>query len=163
MPENANQPAGAPVDSAPAPGPPPSCGPGTSQASLDKIVQTRLARERNKYTDYEDLKAKAAKFDEIVEANKTELEKAVERAEAAETQLREATALSEKLGILAEFQIPTDYQELLTATDPEGLRAQASKIQDLLKPRGAVIPNEGKQPSGRVGSGDPLRDAFHRL
>ena len=44
-----------------------------TQAELDAVVKDRLKREREKYSDYEDLKAKAAKFDEAEEANKTEL------------------------------------------------------------------------------------------
>lgn len=36
-----------------------------SQEDLDKIVLDRLHKERKKFADYEDLKTKAAKFDEI--------------------------------------------------------------------------------------------------
>jgi uncharacterized membrane protein YqiK len=46
------------------------------QAELDRIINERLARERNKYKDYNDLKTKASKFDELTEAQKSELEKA---------------------------------------------------------------------------------------
>jgi len=56
----------------------------TSQADLDRIIGERVARERGKYADYDDLKAKATKFDEVTEANKTELQKERERADAAE-------------------------------------------------------------------------------
>ncbi len=36
-----------------------------TQAELDSIVKDRLAREKGKYADYEELKAKATKFDVI--------------------------------------------------------------------------------------------------
>jgi hypothetical protein len=55
-----------------------------SQADLDRIVQERVARERQKFSDYEDLKGKAAKFDEFEQAQKTELERAQERVAKAE-------------------------------------------------------------------------------
>lgn len=58
-----------------------------TQAELDAVVKDRLKREREKYSDYEDLKAKAAKFDELAEANKTELQKVTERAKALEDEL----------------------------------------------------------------------------
>lgn len=64
-----------------------------SQADVDRIVQERLGRERQRFSDYEDLKAKAAKLDEIEAASKSELEKATERASKAEQeaqQIREA-------------------------------------------------------------------------
>ena len=54
-----------------------------SQADVDRIVQDRLARAKAQPpADYDDLKAKAARFDELAAANKSELEKAVERAKA---------------------------------------------------------------------------------
>lgn len=56
----------------------------TSQEQLDKIVGARVGRERAKYSDYDDLKAKAAKLDEAEQAKKSEIQKAIERAEAAE-------------------------------------------------------------------------------
>lgn len=50
--------------------------PPSSQADLDRIVEQRLARERQKYADYDDLREKASKFDELDAATKTELQKA---------------------------------------------------------------------------------------
>lgn len=50
--------------------------PPASQADLDRIVEQRLARERSKFADYDDLKGKAAKFDELDAATKSELQKA---------------------------------------------------------------------------------------
>lgn len=47
----------------------------TSQADLDTIIGNQLAQELAKYSDYETLKTKAAKLDELEEANKSELEK----------------------------------------------------------------------------------------
>ena len=52
-----------------------------TQADLDRIVQDRLQREREKYADYESMKEKAARLDQIEEDAKTELQKATERAE----------------------------------------------------------------------------------
>ena len=42
-----------------------------TQAEMDAIIGDRLNRERKKYADYEDIKAKAAKFDELENASKT--------------------------------------------------------------------------------------------
>lgn len=65
----------------------------TSQEDFDRRIQDRIARVKaTPPSDYEDLKAKAAKLAELEEANKTELEKAQERAEKAE---RDATAAAE--------------------------------------------------------------------
>lgn len=51
-----------------------------TQAELDRVVQERIARERSKFEGFDDLKRKAAEFDRIEEAQKSELEKATARA-----------------------------------------------------------------------------------
>lgn len=53
------------------------------QAAVDRIVSERVARERKKYEGFDELKAKAARFDEIEAQNATELEKAVKAADTA--------------------------------------------------------------------------------
>ena len=58
-----------------------------TQDELNKIVGERLARERDKYSDYDELKKKAAAFDEAQEAQKSELQKAQDRALALEAEL----------------------------------------------------------------------------
>lgn len=49
-----------------------------TQSELDAIVADRLKRDRAKYADYEQLKDKAAEYDRLSEASKSELQKAVE-------------------------------------------------------------------------------------
>jgi len=51
-----------------------------TQSEVDRIVADRVQRERQKFADYTDLKNKAAKLDELAEAQKSDLEKAVEAA-----------------------------------------------------------------------------------
>lgn len=52
-----------------------------SQDDLERIVQQRLGREREKFSDYDDLKAKAARADELEQANQSEADKLRTRAE----------------------------------------------------------------------------------
>lgn len=56
--------------------------PPASQADLDKIIQDRIARERNKFADYDSLKAKATEYDQFKESSKTEQQKAIDAAKA---------------------------------------------------------------------------------
>jgi hypothetical protein len=56
----------------------------TSQEEFDERIKARIARVKaTPPADYEDLKAKAARLDELEEASKSELEKATGRAERA--------------------------------------------------------------------------------
>lgn len=60
-----------------------------TQADLDKVVEQRLARERKKYADYDDLKAAQARLAEIEASQMSEHEKVLARAEAAEARAAE--------------------------------------------------------------------------
>jgi hypothetical protein len=46
-----------------------------SQEALERILGERVARERARFADYDDLKAKAARLDEVDKASKTEVQK----------------------------------------------------------------------------------------
>ena len=53
-----------------------------TQEEVDALIKKRLARAKSDVpADYEELKSKAQKFDELEEANKTELQKATEQLE----------------------------------------------------------------------------------
>lgn len=75
----------------PKPDPEAAFKPVTSQEQFDDMVKDRINRERQKYADYDDIKSKAAKYDEAQAANQTDLEKAQERAAKAEREAAEAT------------------------------------------------------------------------
>jgi hypothetical protein len=89
--------------------------PPSSQADLDRIINDRLARERAKFADHADLKAKAARLDQIEAANATDLEKAVKAAKAegeneAATRANARIIKSEAraLAAAAQFRDPAD-------------------------------------------------------
>ena len=48
-----------------------------TQADLDRIVTERITRERTKFSDYDDLKRKAAELDKVKRDQESETEKAV--------------------------------------------------------------------------------------
>lgn len=100
-----------------------------SQAEVDAIVGDRLKRERMKYADYDSLKEKATKLDEIEEANKSELQKATERAEALQMELNKITKANEirdmRQKVSEETGVPVS---LITAENEEEARKQAEDI-----------------------------------
>lgn len=59
----------------------------TSQADLDRIIGERIARERGKYADYDDLKAKAQKWEQAEQESLTELERERKAREQLEAEL----------------------------------------------------------------------------
>lgn len=123
-----------------------------TQSELDAIVKDRLAREKGKYADYEELKAKATKFDEYEEANKSELQKATERAEALEAELnglKKAESIrSIREKVATETGVPIG---LLTADTEDECKNQAQSILTFANPQsypsvkdGGEVNNVGK-------------------
>ena len=106
-----------------------------TQAELDKIVGERLSRERAKYEGFDELKAKAAKFDEMEEANKTELQKMSEKAQALQTELdslkKAATIRDLRDKVAKETGVPAS---LLTGDTEEACKVQAEAIKEFANP-----------------------------
>jgi hypothetical protein len=119
----------------------------TSQDDLNRIINDRLTRERAKYADYKDVKAKAARLDEIEAANKSEIEKATEKATAAELERDAAKAEALRLRIAAKHQISDEDADLfLTGTDEATLTKQAERLaqrSEDRKKQGNYVAREG--------------------
>ncbi len=133
----------------------------TSQEDLNKILDARLKREREKFADYKDVKAKASKLDEIEQSNKSEIDKAMDRvtkaeAEVAQVPAKVAEGLREHL--ISLHKIPADDAELfLTATDPAVLLKQVDRLiargveaADARRKTGNHVPREGHSPKTAV-------------
>ena len=108
-----------------------------TQAELDAIVGERLNRERAKYADYETIKDKATKYDETVEASKTELQRATERASALEAELnsikKEVEVRDLRAKVASEKGVPI---VLLNGDTEEACIAQADAILSLTQSQG---------------------------
>ena len=108
-----------------------------TQEEVNAIVSQRLERDRAKYADYDSLKEKATKFDEMEEARKTELQKATEKAEKLEAEInsmKEAeTIRTMKEQVSKETGVPIS---LLTASSEEECRKQAQDILGFAKVNG---------------------------
>lgn len=106
-----------------------------TQEELDSIVRDRLSREHAKFADYEMLKNKAAKFDELEEKNKTDLQKANDKAAELQKEL-EKLVTANKLRDIRETVakktgVPVD---LITADTLEACEEQAKTILEFAKP-----------------------------
>lgn len=106
-----------------------------SQSELDAIIADRLKREREKYADYNALKEKASKFDEMEEANKSELQKATERAEKLAAELDAMKQADSVRSIREKVSKATGVPaDMLTFADEESCTKQAQAILDFNKP-----------------------------
>ena len=128
----------------------------TSQEQLNKILGDRLARERAKYADYSELQEKAAKYDAAEEAAKTELEKALSRAEKAETLVKEYETRQQvaawKQQVAKETGVPA---EALRGSTLEELQAHGAQLKTMIGTQQQQVSNTVYLPR----EGEPERDA----
>ncbi|MEQ8834281.1 MAG: hypothetical protein RIB67_07525 [Miltoncostaeaceae bacterium] len=143
-----------------------------SQADVDRIVEQRLARERGKYSDYDEVKARAAKLDEIEEAQKSDIEReraAREKAEsesaariaAANERLRQAAILSaatEAKAIKPAHLHRLIDAEAITVADDGTVEGAAEAVASFLKDNpeyvsGANTPRPNGADQGARGGG----------
>ena len=122
----------------------------TSQEDLDRIVGARVMRERDKYKDYAELKAKAARLDELEEANQTELEKAQKHAKELEAELAGLKAEKEIDGWKAQVSKETGVAaELLRGSTLEEIAEHAKSIKEAYPQHAApVVRNDGGTSKG---------------
>lgn len=123
----------------------------TTQDDLNKVLNERLQRERAKYADYKDVKSKAARLDELEEANKSELQKFTDRASAAEAERDSARIEMLRFKVAAKHGINEDDADLfLTGKDEDTLMKQAARLADReseRKKQGNHVPREGNNPA----------------
>lgn len=123
-----------------------------TQADIDRVVTERLARERQRFADYDDLKNKASKFDEYQQSQMSDLEKANEAIKAKDTALAEAqTRLAEmevqsvRSAAATAAGLPAELHQFITATDPDEAKKQAETLASKLTP---ATPQPGAIPQG---------------
>lgn len=145
------------VDTAPAV---PTFAPITSQEQLNAVLGERLARERAKFADYDDLKVKATQFDEQSEAAKSETQKLVDKAANLEA---DAQAVREELTrerVARRHGLSDEDMELLSGDEEhmEKLAARIAAVQ-AAKPvdpaKAKPVPGMDRSPETR---NIPLRD-----
>ena len=133
-----------------------------TQAELNAIVQDRIARERAKYENFEELKEKAQKFDQIEEESKSELQKATEKANALQNELDamkkadEIRSIRDK--VAKEKGVPA---ELLNFDTEEACAEQADKILSFAHPDNYPSVQDGGEPANTIdGKGKGTAEQF---
>lgn len=121
-----------------------------TQEELNKFVSERVKRERAKYADYEELKEKALKFDEITAAQGTELTKLQEESKKLKEELKSMKEAEQlrltKEKIAKDSNIPL---ELLTEKTEEALLNQAAALANYIKQQpGYPVVKDGGEISG---------------
>lgn len=128
-----------------------------SQEELNRVISERIARERAKYANFDELKSKAAEFDQLQEQSKTELQKALERAEAVERELETERLNAARVKAAADAGIPPHLAHRLVGKTPEELAADAVELAQALAPA-RPRPTAVQSGSTNANTGDWLRN-----
>ncbi|WP_428886434.1 hypothetical protein AB4915_07770 [Bifidobacterium dentium] len=128
-----------------------------TQEQVDQIVEKRLAKERGKYKDYDELKDKAMKFDEAENAGKSELDRLKESNAALQKQIDDAAAERQHAEWVSEVAKAKDVPAgLLRGGTKEELEEHANLLHAALHPasKGAQVRNQAGTPSHQNNSKD---------
>ncbi len=132
---------------------PPSDSKTFTQDDLDRIVAERLRREREKHSDYDELKAKAGRLDELEASNKSELEKLNERLTATDQRAQSAEQALLRANVAASKGLTPAQAKRLAGVTQEELEADADELLETFKaPRSD--PSQRPRPNLRAGA-DP--------
>lgn len=97
----------------------------TSQEDFDKAIQARIARERAKFADYEQVKADAAELAKIRDSQKTEAQKLQDERDQARKELEAERSARLRAEVAATKGVPAS---LLTGGTQEELEASADAL-----------------------------------
>ena len=125
-----------------------------TQEALDLIIKDRLAREREKFADYEELKTKNASYETQV----TALQKTIDESSNA-NKTHEATVadLNAKIAgfetanlrtkIALQHGIPFDLVDRLAGDDEASIKADAERLAAFVKPKAPTPPLKTTEPN----------------
>ena len=128
-----------------------------TQADVDRIVADRLGRERGKYADYDQLKAKAGEFDKLAEAQKTEQQKLAEQLATAQAEVTAARTEALRLKVATAKGLPSALAARLHGASEEEMTADADALLAALGPARTADPRrpvESLKP-GALPAGEP--------
>lgn len=148
----------------------PNFAPITSQEDLDKMIGKRLAKEREKFEDYDDIKAKADEYEKYLDSQKDEqtrlneaYEKTQQELEAARKQIADYEVNQLRAEIAAEKGLTLKQAKRLTGTSREELEADADDLLESFPTKAAPAPS--RSTSTRpipTGGSNPEKEAEHK-
>lgn len=125
----------------------------TTQEEFDAAIKARLAREKEKFSDYDQLKS----YVEELEKEKVGLQSALESSKQSAAEYDKKIAEFEsrvagyetaglKTRIALQNGLPYDLADRLQGTDEESLRADAERLAGFLKPSTKSAPFKETEP-----------------
>lgn len=115
-----------------------------TQADVDRIVEQRLTRERNKYADYDELKSKAAEADK----SKSDVQKLTEAVDQLKNDLGEERKQSKRSEVARRTGLSMAKVERLQGDSVDDMLADAEKVFDVKPEQGNESGKDGNTTTG---------------
>lgn len=124
-----------------------------TQEELDRIIQDRLTREREKYSDYEDLKNKNTALETQISTLQATIDESNATIKAHDETVAglnakisgfETASLRTKIAL--QHGIPFDLVDRLAGDDEASIKADAERLAAFVKPKAPVPPLKTTEP-----------------
>ncbi len=141
-----------------------------TQEEFDRAIQDRLAREREKFADYEDIKRENAKLKTEINTLKTTLEESNKKIESYDKDISELNKkiadyetanLKTKIGL--QHGLPYDLIDRLVGEDEETITEDAKKLAELVKKNEPIAPLKDVEPPISSGEDGAYKKLLQKL
>lgn len=126
----------------------------TTQEELDTIVKARLAREKEKYADYDQLKTRVSDLEKengvlksAAEASKNSAADYDKQIADLKKQVASYETASLRTRIALQNSLPYDLADRLVGDDEEAIKADAERLAGFLKPAKPAAPTKSNEPN----------------
>lgn len=99
-----------------------------TQSDVDKVVESRLERERKKFADYDTLKETAGKVESIKSEYETKLKEKDTTIGTLSGEVTAAKLATDKVKIVSEFKLSDELAEFVTGETADEMRERAEKL-----------------------------------
>lgn len=140
----------------------------TTQEELDTIVKARLAREKEKYADYDQLKTRVSDLEKengvlksAAEASKNSAADYDKQIADLKKQVASYETASLRTRIALQNGLPYNLADRLVGDNEEALKADAERLAGFLKPAEPAAPTKSNEPN--VGNSNDEDAALKRM
>lgn len=124
-----------------------------TQEELDTIVKARIAREREKYQDYDQLKTRVEELETENSSLQTALndpksntDSYTEKITTLENQIAGYEAANLRTKVALQYGLPIDLANRLQGDDEDGLKVDAERLASFIKPSQPQPPTKSNEP-----------------
>jgi hypothetical protein len=125
-----------------------------TQEQVNDLIAREKGNLQRRYADYDDIKSKAAQFDALAEAQKTDLERVTGERDTFKTQAESASVENLRLRVALDKKLPAELIDRLRGTTKEEMEADADQLLELVVTRR----DEAPEFNGGARRGAPTED-----